>query len=150
MKLNSEIKCMTKKWTRECSSPALEVKQNAQPARADVATDPSEPAMGIESSAPILLICNSWVSWFDKFPAEPGSKEVLCLNGRKASPNVNGTRREREIYIIPWSQVYVTGPRHYLTSGLRVRAQGNEGHRHNGNMGLQVWSVGVGCAARCG
>ena len=53
---------MNKKWARNYSSLAFEVKQNTQPARADIATDPSKPAMGIESSAPILLICSGWVS----------------------------------------------------------------------------------------
>jgi len=50
---------MSKKWARNYSSLALEVKQNA---RADIATDPSEPAMGLESSVPVLLIFNSYVS----------------------------------------------------------------------------------------
>ena len=56
---------MSKNWAGDCSSPALEVKQNAQPARADVAMEPSEPAMGIERSAPILLIVVVGSSWFD-------------------------------------------------------------------------------------
>jgi len=41
--------------------------------------------------------------------------------------------REREIYILPWSQVHVTGPRHHLTSSLRVRAQGD-------SVGISAWS----------
>jgi len=52
---------------------------------------------------------------------------------------------EGEIYILSWSQVHVTGPRHHLTSSLRVRAQGDEGDRNRsgtmGMWGLQVWSV---------
>ena len=31
---------------------------------------------------------------------------------------------EREIYIFPWLQVRITGPRHHLTSSLRSYAQG--------------------------
>jgi hypothetical protein len=54
MKLSSGCKQMGNNWARECFLPALEVKQNALPASADVAMLPSEPAMGIESSAPML------------------------------------------------------------------------------------------------
>jgi hypothetical protein len=32
--------------------------------------------------------------------------------------------RERDIYILPWLQVRITGPRHHLTSSLRNYAQG--------------------------
>ena len=33
-------------------------------------------------------------------------------------------QREREIYIFPWLQVRITGPRYHLTSSLRNYAQG--------------------------
>jgi hypothetical protein len=32
--------------------------------------------------------------------------------------------REGDIYILPWLQVRITGPRHHLTSSLRNYAQG--------------------------
>ena len=32
--------------------------------------------------------------------------------------SVLGREREREIYISPWLQVRITGPRHHLTSSL--------------------------------
>ena len=37
--------------------------------------------------------------------------------------------REREIYIFPWLQVRITGPRHHLTSSLRSYAQGYDNTR---------------------
>ena len=35
-----------------------------------------------------------------------------------------GGEREREIYIFPWSQVRITGPRYHLTSSLRGYRRG--------------------------
>ena len=52
--------------------------------------------------------------------------------------------REREIYISPWLQVHVTGPRHHLTSSLRYRAQGICRERII-DMNFQVWSSKVRC-----
>ena len=37
---------------------------------------------------------------------------------------VREREREREIYISPWLQVHITGPRHHLASSLRILAQG--------------------------
>ena len=34
--------------------------------------------------------------------------------------------RERDIYIFPWLQVRITGPRHHLTSSLRKYGQGHD------------------------
>jgi len=57
--------------------------------------------MGLESSVSILLICNSCVSWFDKFPRwSSGPKRCFVFvavipTPRKMSSNVNGRERDR-------------------------------------------------------
>src|SRR5258706_9712658 len=60
-----------------------------------------------------------------------------CVGGWRAR---SGGEREREIFIFPWLQVRVTGPRHHLASSLRIRAQGTrlEGYIYRG---FQVWSL---------
>jgi len=58
-----------------------------------------------------------------------GSRETLAadetrLNRRVIQRTSRNDRVEREIYIFPWLQVHITGPRHHLASRLRTRAQG--------------------------
>jgi hypothetical protein len=66
-----------------------------------------------------------------------GRQVVMFLAG--------GREREREIYISPWLQVRITGPRHHLTSSLRATRRGTTRLMSIYNM-FQVWSLG--CAAR--
>ena len=46
---------------------------------------------------------------------------IVCAFATKED---HSREREREIYIFPWLQVRITGPRHHLTSSLQHYAQG--------------------------
>ena len=51
--------------------------------------------------------------------------------------------REREIFISPWLQVCVTGPRHHLASSLLTKCRGHDEKGREYLHGLQVWSFKV-------
>ena len=52
------------------------------------------------------------------FNQKPPRKQKAQVSGGIVIEREDG-ERERKIYIFPWLQVRITGPRHHLTSSLR-------------------------------
>ena len=64
-------------------------------------------------------------SAYPDFYDDMGNLEIKKQNlDRHLGRSTKRDKKKREIYIFPWLQVHITGPRHHLTSSLRSYAQG--------------------------